>query len=131
VAKEAKLPLNQLGSYSDKMNIVRKVDAKEFKNSDVCTAFEYPLGDKDINGAVIKLDGRYPDTGRVTNKACKELVFVVRGSGKVVVEGQETELSEGDLAIILPGEKYYFEGKLEMFMPCTPAWYPEQHEEVG
>jgi len=32
--------------------------------------------------------------------------------------------------LIEPGEKYYWEGKMTMFMPCVPAWYAEQHKEV-
>jgi len=31
---------------------------------------------------------------------------------------------------IIKGEKYFWEGEMEMFMPCTPAWYPEQHKEI-
>jgi len=112
------------------MKIVKKGQAKEYKNSRVCTAVEYPFQDKDINGAVIKLNGRYPDRGRVVNLKCKELAYVIRGSGKVVVNGADVILSEGDLILIEPGEKYYWEGNLEMFVPCVPAWYPEQHKEV-
>jgi mannose-6-phosphate isomerase-like protein (cupin superfamily) len=112
------------------MKIVHKNQTKKFKNSDVCTAVEYPLGDKDINGAVIELEGRYPDKGRVVNLKCKELAYVIKGSGKVLVEGKEVVLNEGDMVLIEPGEKYYWEGKMTMFVPCVPAWYPEQHEEV-
>lgn len=49
------------------MKIVRSNQAKEFKNSESCTALEYPLGDKDINGAVIKLNGALP-----RKKLCSE-----------------------------------------------------------
>ena len=112
------------------MKFVQKSQRQAFKNSDACTAYEYPFEDRDINGAVIELDGRYPDSGRVVNNVCKELVYIIQGSGKVFVEGDEKLLSVGDMLMILPGEKYYFEGKLEMLMPCTPAWYLEQHEEV-
>jgi len=113
------------------MKVVHKNQTKEFKNSDVCTATEYPLGDKDINGAVIELKGRYPDKGRVVNLKCKELAYVVKGSGRVVVEGEEVELNKGDVVLIEPGEKYYWEGNMTMLVPCTPAWYPEQHKEVA
>lgn len=113
------------------MKVVAKDQAKEFKNSDVCIAYEYALGDTDINGAVIKLSGRYPETGYVTNEVCKELVYVVSGSGSLVTDKETVELSTGDMALLLPNEKYYFDGTMEMFMPCSPAWYPEQHKEVG
>ena len=54
------------------MKIVNKNQVEVFKNSDVCTAIEYPLEDKDINGAIIELSGRYPSKGRVVNLKCKE-----------------------------------------------------------
>ena len=49
--------------------------AKEFKNSDSCIALEYPLGDKDINAAVVKLNGRYPEKGMAVNTECKEIIL--------------------------------------------------------
>ena len=113
------------------MKVISKEQTNIFQNSPVCKAIEYPLEDKDINGAVIELNGRYPDKGAVVNQKCKELAYIVKGSGKLVVEGKETLLNEGDLALIEAGEKYYWEGNMTMFMPCTPAWYPEQHKEVA
>jgi len=113
------------------MKIVTKDQAKEFKNSDTCIAYEYALGDEDINGAIIKLSGRYPETGYVTNEACKELVYVISGSGSLVTDKETVELSTGDMALLPPNEKYYFDGTMEMLMPCSPAWYPEQHKEVS
>ncbi len=112
------------------MKKVHKNETKKHKNSDVCLAIEYPLGDKDINGAVVRLSGRYPDKGRVVNKRCKELAYVISGSGRLVVEGKEVELGEGDLVLIEPGERYFWDGNMTMFMPCTPAWSPEQHKKV-
>ena len=112
------------------MKIIHKNQTEKFKNSDVCTAIEYPLGDKDINGAIVELSGRYPDEGRVVNLKCKELAYIIEGSGRVVVEGEEAMLNKGDLILIEAGEKYFWEGDLKMFVPCTPAWYPEQHKEV-
>jgi mannose-6-phosphate isomerase-like protein (cupin superfamily) len=112
------------------MKIVYKNQTKKFKNSEVCTALEYPMEDKDINGAVIELAGRYPDKGRTVNLECKEMAFVIEGKGKVVIEGKEVELNEGDLVLIEPGEKFFWQGNLKMFVPCTPSWTPEQHKQV-
>ncbi len=112
------------------MKIIRKNQTKVFKNSDVCTAIEYPLGDKDINGAIIELNGRYPDSGRVVNLKCKEIAYIIKGSGKITIEDKEIEFKKGDLILIEPEEKYFWEGNTQMFMPCTPAWYSEQHKEV-
>jgi len=50
--------------------------------------------------------------------------------GKIVVDGQEITLKEGDMVFVEPGEKYFWDGALTLFMPCAPAWYPEQYQEV-
>jgi mannose-6-phosphate isomerase-like protein (cupin superfamily) len=112
------------------MKIVHKNETKIFKNSEVCTATEYPIDDKDINGAVIELSGRYPDKGRTMNEKCKEMAYVIKGSGKVVVDDKEMQLKEGDLVLIDPGEKFFWKGNMTLFMPCTPAWSPDQHKQV-
>jgi len=65
------------------------------------------MNDKDINGAVIELNGRYPKEGRAVNLKCKEMAYVIKGSCKLVLEGEETLLNEGDLILIKAGEKYY------------------------
>lgn len=97
----------------------------------VCIAIEYPLGDKDINAAVIKINGRYPERGRTVNEKCKELAYVIDGIGQLTVEGKTVELKKGVVVLIEPGERFYWEGQnLEVFMPCTPAWYPKQHKKV-
>lgn len=54
------------------MQIIHKEQTKEFKNSDVCIATEYPMTDKDINVAVVVITGRYPEKGRVMNEVCKK-----------------------------------------------------------
>jgi len=112
------------------MKIIRKNETQIFKNSETCTAIEYPMNDKDINGAIIELNGRYPDKGRTMNEKCKEMAYVIKGSGKVVVEEMEAQLNEGDLVLIEPGEKFFWEGNMTLFMPCVPAWSPEQHKQV-
>lgn len=112
------------------MKIIHKSQTKIFKNSDNCTAIEYPMGDKDINGAVIELNGRYPEKGRVVNMECKELAYILEGSGKIVIEGEEIQFKQGDLLLLEPKEKYFWEGNCKMFVPCVPAWWPEQHMEV-
>lgn len=112
------------------MKIIHKNQTKIFKNSESCTAIEYPLGDKDINGAIIELDGRYPEKGRAVNTVCKELAYIIDGQGIISTEGTEIKISKGDLIFLEPGEKYFWKGKLVMFIPCSPAWYPDQHKEI-
>ena len=110
--------------------MIKKSERKKHANSPKCIAYEYPLGDKNINIAFIEIKGRYPDKGRVTNKVCKELVFVVKGKGKIEVDDKKLLISEGDSVFINANQKYFFDGNLEIVTPCYPAWYPEQHVEV-
>lgn len=114
--------------YTVIMKIVHKQNAEEHRNGKNCIAREYPLGDKDINGAVVTITGRYPETGFAVNEVCKELIYIVRGKGIMGINGEEQSLQQGDLVLLLPSEKYYFSGDMEMFVSCTPAWFAEQHK---
>lgn len=112
------------------MHLVRREEAQKFQNGDSCLAYEYPMDEKDINGAIVKLTGRYPDSGRVTNLKCKELSYVVSGSGKVVIDDKVIFLSEGDLVLIDINEKYFWEGNMTLFVSSAPSWSIEQHQIV-
>ena len=112
------------------MKIIHKNQTNKFKNSKACFGDEYPLGDKDINEAVIEVRGRYPDKGRVVNLKCKELAYILEGSGKIIVEGKETKFNKGDMFLICPNEKYYWQADCIILTACTPAFYPEQHKNV-
>lgn len=74
-----------------------------------------------LMGAFVCIQGRYPDTGYALNLRCKEMAYIISGSGRVVVDGNETPLSKGSIVLILPGEQFFWGGTMEMFMPCTPA----------
>ncbi|MDD5098455.1 MAG: cupin domain-containing protein [Candidatus Pacebacteria bacterium] len=112
------------------MKIIHKNQTEQFKNSENCIATEYPMSDKDINGAVVELTGRYPEKGRVVNLKCKELVYVIKGYGMVIIEDKELKLEEGDLVLIEPGERYFFDGNLTIFIACNPAWHNNQYKEA-
>lgn len=114
------------------MKLVPQLDAQEHANAPTCKVFEYEMGDTNINGAVAVINGRYPEAGFAVNRECKELVFVIHGSGKLATREAHQELFEGDMALIDKNEEYYFEGKqLVVHLACTPAWTPEQYEEVS
>ena len=110
------------------MKIVTKSQRQEFKNGNNCVVYEYPMGDPAINGAIIKLTGRYPDKGESMNKICKAMAYVIEGEGIVSIDGTETKLQKGDLVLINPGEKYFWQGNMDLFMPCVPAWTPNQYK---
>jgi hypothetical protein len=112
------------------MNISHKNQAKIIKGGKTMLAYEYPTMDKTIHGAVIELNGRYPKKGRVVNEKVYELGFVIKGFGRIVIEDEEINFEKYDQILIKPGQRYYWNGKATLFMPCAPAWYPEQHKQV-
>lgn len=112
------------------MKLVKKSQTHSFQNSATCKAIEYPTDDKDINGAIVELTGKYPADGRVMNTKCKEMAYIIKGSVKLTIEKEIVELNEGDLVLLEPNEKYCWDGEVTMFVPCSPAWYPEQHKVV-
>ena len=109
--------------------LIKKSERKKFANSPKCIVYEYGHEDNDINFALIELSGRYPDKGRVVNKICKEVAFVVEGKGKVGIDGKEFTLNEDDSVLIEPNQKFFWEGKMKLAMVCHPAFKPEQHVE--
>lgn len=111
------------------MKLVKFADAQQFSNSDKCLVCEYELNDKDINCATAVISGRYPDTGYCYNEKCKELIYVIKGKGNIYIKnGDVIEFKEKDVILIDKGEIYYWDGNCTIVMPCTPAWYQEQHK---
>lgn len=112
------------------MKLVKFEQSQEFRNGEKCTVVEYPLDDKDINFSTAVLSGRYPDEGYCVNEECKELIYVIKGNGTLNKKDEKIEFSKGDIVLIDKGEVYYWDAHCTIAMPCTPAWYPEQHKHV-
>jgi ethanolamine utilization protein EutQ (cupin superfamily) len=93
------------------------------------TILEYgSLGEGIANGTVAQVTGRYPLAGWGMNLLCDELVYVVAGSGAIETPTGQTFLHPGDVAFVPKGQKIAWRGdNLVVFIPCVPAWRPEQH----
>lgn len=110
------------------MKIVKKTKAVELVNSDTSKLLEYSieLSDKEIDFAVNTISGRYPEKGYCTNMKCRELAYILEGSGTLNKKDKIIEFSEGDLILIEKEEVYFWNGNCKIIMICTPAWYKEQ-----
>lgn len=53
------------------------------------------------------------------------------GQGSITVDGNNVLLRKDDQLLIEVGEKYMFEGVLQILYVATPAWTPEQAEHVA
>jgi len=91
-----------------------------------CQVQEYKL-DTELDCAIVSVKGRYPLEGKVLNQQCKEMAYVVKGKVNITIKDTVFELSAGDAVLIEPEEVYHWEGDLELFISCNPAWSPEQH----
>ena len=97
------------------------------KNPGACVVHDYALGDADIDGAVAEITGREPSGGFEANTKCKELCYVVKGNGTLFFENKHIRLAEGDMVLIQPMEKYYWDGNMTLFISCSPKWRYEDH----
>ncbi|NGX31433.1 MAG: hypothetical protein K940chlam8_00801 [Chlamydiae bacterium] len=108
--------------------LIKKQERQRFENSKQCTAYEYPFEDPDIDVALIEIRGRYPDKGYAINTQVKEMIFVVKGKGHIVIEDKRSSLEEGAAVLVLPQKKYVLEGDFTLVISCNPAWSPKQHQ---
>jgi mannose-6-phosphate isomerase-like protein (cupin superfamily) len=114
------------------MRVIKRSETVSFSNSSTCSGFEFPFEDKNLNIAVVTVDGRYPDTGHLINEVCEEIAYALNGSDCIGVDDTIYDLSPGDAVMVQPGERFFWQGdKLQMLMPCSPAFYPEQHKEIS
>ena len=106
------------------MKIIKLEQAEKHENSETCETLEYGFNDKDIDCATAIITGRYPETGYCMNEVCKELIYVINGSGTLNKEEETIEFKKGDAILINKGEKYYWNAQCTIVMPCTTYFYP-------
>lgn len=113
------------------MLYVSKKQAEAY-SGDGYSGLDYPMTDPDINFAVIKINGRSPKTGFQVNTDCKEMLYILNGSGIMYLKSNSEEIhfEQGDVILLDKNECYAFDGNFEAAVPCTPAWTSEQHKYV-
>ena len=110
------------------MEYVKFESAITHANSSNCKVYEYSMKNSEMSIGVAEISNRYPNEGYAINHKCSEMGYILKGSGKLVTETNEVDLSCGDVVYIPRGEQFYWEGNITVVLPTTPAWYPEQHE---
>ena len=58
------------------------------------------------------------------------MLFRSDGKGTLNKKDEVLEFAKGDVILIDKGESYYWDARCTIVMPCTPAWYAEQHKLV-
>lgn len=111
--------------------IYKKKEAQAFTIPGGSSGLIYPqMPNNDHSVAYVETDGKYPESGYSLNDFCTETFFIVDGAFKLEIDGIESEIEKGDLAVILPGKKYRLEGKGKVIDMITPAWDSKQNHIV-
>lgn len=111
------------------MRVIKKEHAGIFHNSEKCGVLEYDLGSADFSASVAKISGRYPESGYAVNSQCREIAYILQGSGKIAADNnKETEFFMGDMIVIESNEKYFWEGDFSALLVCIPAWNQKQYK---
>lgn len=109
----------------------RRIPGEKVSNGPTCSVTEFgEIGEADLAEAMIH--GRYPETGSGINHQSDMLVYVISGGGILVQEELGFELHPQNAVYIDKGTPYYFEGEnLCILMACSPAWNPDQYDQVN
>ena len=128
----------QMGSSNSEgsggVNMLEKVELSLFENAKQIRFSSYSSGSE--NGAThyLKQIAPYDDSYKIkTNEYTSVELYDKDGNliDKVPAKTRKSiELKKDDVVLIDIDEKYYWEGKMRLGIPCTPAWYPEQHEDI-
>ncbi len=113
------------------MIVSKASNAEAFENSPVCHGVSYGETGDDIDGAIITVSGRYPQSGFLVNEMSKELVYITSGSGKLIGREGSKNFSKGDVIFIDNREEFAWNGTFEGFFATTPKFNPAQHKEVA
>jgi mannose-6-phosphate isomerase-like protein (cupin superfamily) len=112
------------------MKIIEKQNAVCLNPDKLTSISEFQMDYQDISGALAAINGRYPESGLVLNEVSSELVYVLKGSGKIITSDNETAFKEGDVIYIDKKESFAWEGNFEIFMATSPKFDPSQHKSV-
>lgn len=119
-----------------------KAQAQTIVLNEQCTLYEYDTHDNSAsNMSQADITGRYPTTGWVRNTDCDERVYIIAGSGALLLRhklatpplmAEKTQaLHTADTVFIPKGEYFAWQGdNLQLCIFCTPAWTPEQYEVI-
>lgn len=110
------------------MKIVKFSDAQIIKNSDTSKLLEYSIGlnDKDIDFCINTISGRYPQKGYCINEKCKEICYILEGTGTLNKKDESINFEKRYVILIEKEETYYWNENCKIIMICTPAWNKEQ-----
>ena len=111
--------------------LIKKTNTITIKNSANCTIIEYPLYNKNIGFAIAKINGRYPTNGKSLNAKSDLLYYINSGKGTIHTTEGSFDLKKGDAFLIYKEQWYWiYAENIEIVMPSSPEWLPEQYKQI-
>jgi mannose-6-phosphate isomerase-like protein (cupin superfamily) len=111
--------------------LIKKEQARQKKNSNDCTVWEYEYPISSFSFATALITGRYPEEKRSVNLECAELYYVISGSGSIHTDKGDFLVNQGDSYYFEKGEAYWVEGNnLLIALINVPGWRFEQYKIV-
>ena len=112
------------------MMLIKSEATNKVINSEKCIAYEYPFESEKAGLALVEIKERYPDKGVVLNRIFEEIILVLEGSGKIIIDGVEHKIKKNDAVLIRPNKKYHYEGNLKVAAFTSPPFKAENHEVI-
>ncbi len=94
--------------------------------------YKYPTPTRDLDIGVMVVNGRHPEDPQtfILEHECQFVMYVTKGSGKVYAGEELFDVQEKDVIFIPSLTKFAVEGILEYVTVDSPAFFPEQSEEI-
>lgn len=82
---------------------------------------------ENASAAYFEVDGSH---GKVKTTRSDRVYYVIDGSGKFIIDGEEVEVEKTDVVIVPKDTPYDYEGKMKLFLVHCPAYDPEAEVEL-
>ncbi len=92
---------------------------------------DYPMPNDDLGISYQEQSGRVPVKGWGINDVCHEIYYVISGTAEVYIDNEHKTIQEGDIVILLPGQKsYLIANQLKLLTITQPNWYAGQYRQI-
>ena len=72
-----------------------------------CTTQEFKFKNKNLNFALARINGRYPEVGQALNLKCDMVYYCLAGQGTVSLTGRKKKIKPGQALLVGKNKKYY------------------------
>jgi mannose-6-phosphate isomerase class I len=94
--------------------------------------YKYPTPTKQFDVSRMVIKGRSPKDADtfIYERECSFAIYIIRGTGLVLAGGQTFSVQPNDVVFIPAKNKFAMDGDFEYITFDTPAFFPEQAEEI-